>query len=107
MQGRAKRWFEESGAKALADSSSLMYEEYCRRVVEFDQVPVDDARQIDLDVPRTTVSMHKYVLREFNVNEDCHLSTEKVEKHMVAVRRLTTAYAVVSASLRLQYNEAY
>ena len=54
-----------------------------------------DQRQIDLDIPRTKISLYKYVLRQQLIEEDADLATEPVALYMNAARNILSAYSVV------------
>ena len=79
----------------LSEKSTTTYDEYLRKSTVEGQTLEVDQRQIDLDIPRTKISLYKYVLRQQLIEEDADLATEPVALYMNAARNILSAYSVV------------
>ncbi|OQR83553.1 hypothetical protein ACHHYP_14563 [Achlya hypogyna] len=86
-------WHVASGAHALAARSNRSYRDLCRRSLIPGAVLEADARQIALDVPRTGVSLYRYVLGQ-PVTEDDTLDMAPLAPYLESLKRILMAYAV-------------
>ncbi|KAF0694794.1 Aste57867_14317 [Aphanomyces stellatus] len=97
-------WYECSGAHVLAARSTVTYQELCVRAPSPGAVLDADARQILLDVPRTGVSLYRFVLHE-HVNEDVNLDLTSLGPHFEALKRILLAYSL--RNIRVGYVQGH
>ncbi|RHY89736.1 hypothetical protein DYB35_004859 [Aphanomyces astaci] len=97
-------WYESSGAHVLAARSTVTYHELCTRAASPGAVLEADSRQIDLDVPRTGVSLYRFVLHE-DVNEDVDLDLCPLAPHFDALKRILLAYSL--RNMRVGYVQGH
>jgi hypothetical protein len=97
-------WFVSSGAHAFAARSTLSYHDICERSRKPGAVLEADARQIALDVPRTSVSLFRFVLKR-SVSEDEDLDTSLVTPYFNVLKRLLLAYA--ARNVRVGYVQGH
>ncbi|RHY28113.1 hypothetical protein DYB32_006245 [Aphanomyces invadans] len=86
-------WYKSSGAQVLAARSTVMYHDLCTRAESPGAVLDVDIRQIDLDVPRTGVSLYRFVMHQ-DVNENVDLDLNPLAPHFNALKRILLAYSL-------------
>ena len=86
-----------SGAKDLCNKSTCTYREYLGRLNS--HLLESDRRQIALDIPRTIISVYRYVLGQEHADEECDLAVEPAQQYMDAAQRIVSAYCIVRLSL--------
>lgn len=90
-------WYAISGAQTLKDASPISYGEYVRRSAnhatpEFE----DDKRQVELDVPRTGISICEFILRvPLPDDDDGDVPSDVLAPHLPVLRNILLAYSVV------------
>ncbi|KAG9407861.1 hypothetical protein AC1031_021099 [Aphanomyces cochlioides] len=97
-------WYESSGAHALAARSNVTYQELCARAASPGAVLVADERQIELDVPRTGVSLYRFLMLE-DVTEDVNLDLGPLAPHFEVLKRILLAYAL--RNMRVGYVQGH
>lgn len=90
-----KSWYTASGAMSMCLNSGISYSEYLEKAGT--SLEHSDACQIDLDIPRTVVSLYRYVLQK-NVSEDTtDLDHSPIASYMKCSKNILQAYCVVRA----------
>lgn len=95
-QEQRSDWYLVSGAALLKQQSALSYADYLARSSSHVTPELeDDLRQIELDLPRTGLSICQFLLHEPVPNDDDDLPTHLFGPFQEKLRKILTAYSVV------------